>query len=79
MTRSHRGKMLRGEDVARTIWQTITMPANVYIEDILIRDSLQHFMPGADQSEHSIACHMAVLTNQNTSYSRGDTASHSNK
>ena len=36
--------MLRGEDVARTIWQTVSNPANVYIEDILIRDSLQHLM-----------------------------------
>jgi len=40
--RKNRDKMLRGEDVAEAVWSVVTKPDNVYIEDVLIRDSLQH-------------------------------------
>ena len=36
-----RDKMLRPEDVAVTVWETINKPTNVYIQDVMIKDQLQ--------------------------------------
>ena len=36
-----RDKMLRPEDVAVTVWETINKPRHVYIHDVMIKDQLQ--------------------------------------
>ena len=36
-----RDKMLRPDDVAVTVWETINKPTNVYIQDVMIKDQLQ--------------------------------------
>ena len=40
----NRDKMLRPEDVAETVWETVNKPSNVYIHDIMIKDQLQTLM-----------------------------------
>lgn len=34
-------KMLRPEDVATSVWETVNKPANVYVHDVMVKDSLQ--------------------------------------
>ena len=41
---NNRDKMLRPEDVAETVWETVNKPSNVYIHDIMIKDQLQTLM-----------------------------------
>ena len=41
---NNRDKMLRPEDVAGTVWETVNKPSNVYIHDIMIKDQLQTLM-----------------------------------
>jgi len=33
--------MLKPEDVADTVWECISKPSNVYVNDVMIRDALQ--------------------------------------
>ena len=41
---NNRDRMLRPEDVAETVWETVNKPSNVYIHDIMIKDQLQTLM-----------------------------------
>ena len=36
-----RDKMLKPEDVAVSVWESVDKPANVHVNDILIRDAIQ--------------------------------------
>ena len=36
-----RDKMLKPEDVAVSVWESVDKPANVHVNDVLIRDSIQ--------------------------------------
>jgi len=38
---SQREKMLKPEDVALSVWQSVDKPGNVHVNDVLIRDALQ--------------------------------------
>jgi len=38
---SQRDKMLKPEDVAVSVWESVDKPANVHVNDILIRDAIQ--------------------------------------
>ena len=36
-----REKMLKPEDVALAVWESVDKPTNVHVNDVLIRDALQ--------------------------------------
>ena len=38
---AQKDKMLRPEDVANSVWETVNKPANVYVHDVMVKDSLQ--------------------------------------
>ena len=37
----NRDKMLKPEDVALSVWESVDKPANVHVNDVLIRDAIQ--------------------------------------
>ena len=41
LSRISRDKMLKPEDVAVSVWESVDKPANVHVNDVLIRDSIQ--------------------------------------
>merc|ERR1711874_687 len=38
---AQKDKMLRPEDVAESVWESVNKPANVYVHDVMVKDSLQ--------------------------------------
>lgn len=38
---AQKDKMLRPEDVAISVWESVNKPANVYVHDVMVKDSLQ--------------------------------------
>ena len=38
---AQKDKMLRPEDVATSVWECVNKPANVYVHDVMVKDSIQ--------------------------------------